>query len=551
MLRFRAIVPLPFLLAALAAQAPEPPAPAAPDEAVAEPSPPAAIERIRQADLLAHAIWLADDERGGRLTGSPGQEEAASYIADHFRELGLEPLGDEVDGERGFRQLYPIARTRLLPETALRFGSLALDDGFALLGKLPARAEIAGKVRFLGMGRTRGTKAELGEGEELDGAIAVVALRQPRGRLDRALPIEQKYLMSFGSLSQLGRTSTNLGRRGAGAVVVLLLEDPFGLADVLNYVALSPRKDLVEARFEDADPPLGGLGRMLNGGDTPTIVLSLAASEQLCAELGIDRAALAAFVAGEGELPAAHADRDGKVVLAVEHQPDVRACNVVAVLRGSDEKLAHEAVVFSAHMDHVGRRMDGDVFNGADDNASGTAGLMAIAAAFAKADRRPRRSVIFLSVSGEELGLWGSAWFAEHSPWPIESVVANVNTDMIGRSGPETGPLEVGITPSHEHRAFSTLARDGARFARALGIAPTSADKYFERSDHFNFARKEIPVVFFCNGEHEDYHQVSDTADKLEGDRMERIARLAFWTGWSAADADEAPSTIGRREDWR
>jgi Zn-dependent M28 family amino/carboxypeptidase len=176
---------------------------------------------------------------------------------------------------------------------------------------------------------------------------------------------------------------------------------------------------------------------------------------------------------------------------------------------------------------------------------------MAIATAFAKSAAKPRRSVIFLSVSGEELGLWGSAYFAGHPTWELGNVVANINTDMIGRSGPESGPTEILVTPSHRHRMFSTIVQDAARHAEVLGASFKSGDKYYQRSDHYNFAKKGVPVVFFCNGEHEDYHQVSDSADKLDGVKMERIARLAFWTGWSVVEADERPRVLGRREGWR
>jgi len=122
---------------------------------------------------------------------------------------------------------------------------------------------------------------------------------------------------------------------------------------------------------------------------------------------------------------------------------------------------------------------------------------------------------------------------------------------MIGRSGPESGPDEVTVTPSHGHRMFSTIVQDAARYGERLGVTFTSGDKYYERSDHYNFAKKGIPVVFFCNGEHEDYHQVSDHADKLDPRKMQTIARLAFWTGWTVANADEKPRTLGPRSDWK
>ena len=360
-------------------------------------------------------------------------------------------------------------------------------------------------------------------------------------------------MMSFQTFSQLSRTAKNLERKGAAAVLFVMLDDPIGLQDVLNYFALSPGKDLVSARFEGADSALGGMAAMLGGGDAgvPAIVLSLGVGRQLLGELGVDVEATSKYLEGEADLPSAKDDVPAHLAIAVEVDAEATATNVVAVLRGSDAQLGEQAVVYSAHMDHVGVRMDGEVYNGADDNASGSSGLMAIAAAFAKSEEKPRRSVVFLSVSGEELGLWGSAFFADHPTWPLDKIVANVNTDMIGRSGPESEPLEVGVTPSHSMRQYSTIVRDAAGFAQRLGMSLVSGDKYYERSDHYNFAKKGIPVVFFCDGEHEDYHQVTDTADKLDGDKMQRIARLAFWTGWSVANADEPPRTLGKREDWR
>ena len=163
---------------------------------------------------------------------------------------------------------------------------------------------------------------------------------------------------------------------------------------------------------------------------------------------------------------------------------------------------------------------------------------------------RPRRSIIFLSVSGEELGLWGSQFYSDNPTWQLDKIVANINTDMIGRSGAESGPMEVTVTPSYRHAKFSTIVRDSVGFAKHLGMSFTSGDKYYQRSDHYNFAKKGIPVVFFCNGEHEDYHQVTDTADKLDGAKMQRIARLAFWTGWPVANADDAPQNLGRQQKW-
>jgi hypothetical protein len=548
---FAVLVTLPLVWVGLAsaALAQEPAIPPLP---TVKQEPPAAMATIEQKELLAHATFLASDELGGRLTGSPGQFAAAEYIAAHFAKLGLEPLGDQVEGKRGWLQHYGVRRTFVAADPKVQFGATTLANGFAVLGGQPTDVAVKGVLRFCGLGRMKGSKADVPETESLADKIAVAVVKTPRGTIDKKLGIEQKMMMSFGTLTQLGATAKALAKKGAVAVLFVQLDDRFGLSDVLNYVAVAPGKDSLAARFDGADASMGMITAMGGGGggDVPSLVLSVDASAKLLAELGITTEATAAFVAGDGERPEAKADVAGSLAFAVKRDEQATACNVVAVLRGSDPVLAKDAIVYSAHMDHVGTRIDGEVFNGADDNASGSAGLMAIATAYAKAATKPRRSVIFLSVSGEELGLWGSAYFADNPTWAADHLVANINTDMIGRSGPESGPMEVTVTPSNEHRMFSTIVQDSARLGTELGLTFTSGDKYYERSDHYNFAKKGIPVVFFCNGEHEDYHQVTDHADKLDGAKMERIARLAFWTGWSVANADDPPRKLGKRATW-
>ena len=516
------------------------------------PAPPAALAAIQAARLAAHANHLASDELGGRLTGSLGQHAAAAYIEDHFRALGLEPLGDLPDGggARSFVQRYGIERTFLVDGAVVSVGDAQLGEAFAVMGARAGEVAVEGEAIWLGYGSTRGEEPEVPADLDLAGKVALVAVKSPRGQAGGELSVEQKFGMSFGVLGSLGRTARTLAKRGAAAVLYVQGEDKVGLSDVLNYVAVSPGKAMVSPNFPGADNSMGMMSRLARSGGVPTLVLSTAASRQALAQLGVSGAQLDAFLAGEDVEVAAKAGVAGAMAYEVREDDEARASNVCAVLRGSDPALRDEAVIYSAHMDHVGRRMDGDVFNGADDNASGSAGLLAIARAFAEAEQPPRRSVIFLSVSGEELGLWGSQFYSDHSTWPLDKLVANVNTDMIGRSGPESGPMEVTVTPSYRHAKFSTIVRDAAAFGRSMGVRFSSGDKYYSRSDHYNFAKKGIPVVFFCNGEHEDYHQVSDHADKLDPEKMERIARLAFWTGWHVANADERPENLGKQKGW-
>jgi Zn-dependent M28 family amino/carboxypeptidase len=233
----------------------------------------------------------------------------------------------------------------------------------------------------------------------------------------------------------------------------------------------------------------------------------------------------------------------------------VLAPNVVAIFPGTDPVLRNEYVVLSAHMDHVGvgRAVRGDsIYNGADDDASGTSALLEVAEALASMDpaARPRRSILFLAVSGEEKGLLGSEYYSDHPTVPLQSIVANVNMDMIGRNARDTivvigknysslGPLVERIAA--ENRQLVGLSAADDRWPR---------ERFFFRSDHFNFARKEIPAIFFFAGVHEDYHEPSDEVERLDVDKAARVARIIFLTTYSIAMDPERPqwTTAGLAE---
>jgi len=222
-----------------------------------------------------------------------------------------------------------------------------------------------------------------------------------------------------------------------------------------------------------------------------------------------------------------------------EHRPP----NVVAMLPGSDPALRNTYVVFSAHIDHTGICAPGTadpICNGADDDASGTAAIMELAEAFATLPVAPKRSLIFLGVSGEEKGLLGSSYYADNPTVPIDSIVANVNIDMIGRNNPDSvvvigktystlGPLLEQVNSQHPELRMTT----------SDDLWPDQ--RFFFRSDHFNFARREVPAIFFFTGVHEDYHRPSDTVDKIDLDKITRITRLIFHYANAIANDEERP----------
>jgi hypothetical protein len=232
---------------------------------------------------------------------------------------------------------------------------------------------------------------------------------------------------------------------------------------------------------------------------------------------------------------------------------DGTAPNVAGILPGSDADLRDTYVVYSAHMDHLGTGppdASGDsIYNGADDDASGTAAVIEIAEAFSLLDPRPARSIVFLTVSGEEGGLLGSEAFVAHGPIPPAAMVANINIDMIGRNSPDT-LVAIG-------KPYSTLGTRVDEIASAhpsLGLVVVDDlwpdERFFFRSDHFTFAGAGVPALFFFAGVHEDYHRPSDEVERIDADKAARIARLAFLIGLSVANAADPPdwTARGRRD---
>ncbi|MCC5940315.1 MAG: M20/M25/M40 family metallo-hydrolase, partial [Balneolaceae bacterium] len=232
--------------------------------------------------------------------------------------------------------------------------------------------------------------------------------------------------------------------------------------------------------------------------------------------------------------------------------------NVLAYLEGADPELKEEVLVLMAHYDHVGIGQPdstGDmIYNGADDNGSGTVALMAIANALNNARSqgfKPKRSILFLHVSAEEVGLLGSRYYSDHPVIPIENTVANFNADMIGRSDPKnieagdtdyvyliggeiiSSGLDSLVTTANEHTVNMRLDR------RYNDL--TDSNQFYRRSDHWNFGRLSVPFVFFFTGVHEDYHQPSDTFDKIEFDKYNRVVQLIYSASIMVTNYDGRP----------
>jgi hypothetical protein len=504
-------------LAACAAATPQPGQPtAAPatvsPAATAEPAAPratataaaaraAGVDRaaatITPAGVRDHVAFLASDEMRGRDTPSPELERAARYLADQFRELGLRPAGD--DGS--YEQRFPMESVRLdrgALRVEARIGGETLRPEFGTgFFVLPSRADSAvGTPHFAGVARRGVTLPPTARGR-----IAVFFVPDTLG---------PNWQVAVASALQ-----ASFAAQAGGAVLVLdsaFTSESFAmLADQTQHeVAPLPvvgmRYDVARTIFRAAGMDLGAV-RGRTGPLSPM----------------------------EG-------------VTMVVHTPlsiaSVAVPNVVAYLPGSHPTLRDEYVVYSAHFDHVGvgtPDMDGDsIYNGADDNASGTSAVLAIARAFASLDRAPARSVMFVMVSGEEKGLLGSRHFVEHPPVPVNRMVANINADMVGRNAPDTV-----VAIGQDYSTIGALVQDVAARHPELGlvVAPDlwPDEQLFFRSDHFSFAARGVPAIFFTTGLHEQYHRPGDVVELIDEDKLARIAQLLFRIGLDIAERPERP----------
>jgi hypothetical protein len=436
-----------------------------------------------------HAI--AHDSTMGRRTPSPELEKVAVYLAHRFSEHGLEPAGDQG----GFIQRWEYdVVTMDRDETVVHVPGSApapsyQADYFLVPGPAPSTTA---PLYFAGeAGRVSALPAEA------EGKLVVFDLPVPE------LNMEWQQRVS---------AALEPAARAAGIILVLHADFP---RDMLTQLATVTAAQL--APF-------------------PIVGMAHDAAMDLVAAAGGDLGS--ARTGGPGALGSE------AVVVRVARTRDVhQPPNVVAIRRGSDPALRDTYVLITAHFDHMGvgepdERGD-SIFNGADDNASGTAALLEISSAFMALPQAPARSVVFLAVSGEENGLLGSQAFAERPTIPLDRVVANINLDMVGRTSPDT-VIAIGQEYS-TLEAFLTRVADRPGLGLTIIEDPEPEKMFFFRSDQLSFIQRGIPAVFFTTGDHEDYHRQSDRPERINTDKLARVARLAFHLAHEIASDPQAP----------
>ena len=473
-----------------------------------------ATATITAGDMLDRIGVLAHDSMLGRDTPSPGLEAAARYVASELGSLGFEPAA-----ENGWTQRYPyplegldVAATRLDLVAGATHTFEHGEEFFAQPGTAPARPASAVWL---------GDDVPDAAGELRD---RVLLLRLP------GLPTEARGGVRLPQETR-DKVTEVLARAAAvgAAAVVFVMDAGVGPADV-------------EALAATAAAPSRRLGGQAGDLEPAAFFITRQAARRLFRAGGLDGTEQLARTTVDRPVPLG--DVGLRVAAPLRTHDDATAPNVVGVLRGSDPALRDTYVVLSAHMDHVGvgrPDSEGDsIYNGADDDASGTAAVLEVAEALAALPTPPARSVLVVAVSGEEKGLLGSRWYSDHPTVPLDAMVANVNIDMVGRNAPDSI-----VVIGQEYSSLGERVRSVARGTPDLGLTVSEDlwpdQRFFFRSDHFHFARKEIPALFFFAGTHEDYHRPGDEVDLIDGDKAARVARLVFLLTHDLAQDPEAP----------
>lgn len=456
------------------------------------------MDGIKAEELKKHLVVLASDAYEGRETGKKGQKMAAEYLVKAFKEMGC----STAPGMTGYEQYYDVIETKPGGDLVLNSKALKFKSDFVYLS---AKSKLQlDKVNLY-------TKEEL-------------ALTNP----EQAVLVHTVKSMDV-------RTEMATLRKGLSKsvkAIVLLTQDYDTLFKYMGHYATGASMRLAD--------------EVQKSNEVPVFLVRASSMDG-----AFDKAHK--YLIGKGKQKEAKKDKTAGTFSCLINNDEQRltSSNVLAYIPGSDPVLSKEVVVITAHYDHIGIE-NGVVFNGADDDGTGTVALLELAQAFMEAKNNgkgPKRSLLIMPVSGEEKGLLGSAYYASHPVLPLAETIADLNIDMIGRDdiahAKESNYIYVigsNMLSDDLHNANEQANRDYTQLNLDYRFnSKTDPNQFYYRSDHYNFAKNGIPSVFYFSGVHEDYHQSTDDVEKINFDKAEKVARLVFATAWNLADAKNRP----------
>ena len=475
---------------------------------------------ITQDELKEHLYIYASDEFEGRDTGDLGQKKAVDYIKKHYESLGIKPV---IEGN--YFQNVPLNLVKTPKVTITNNGkSFNYFNDFISLGSAISTKISASEIVYAGFGIDDEQFSNY-TNIDVKGKIVVIKNGEPKDKNGNYIITGNKKASKWSN----GRQELSAKRNAAkdkGAKTLFLMNDNLFNRYALYYKGLEER----------------GAGNRLSlpvkkdaEADMYQFLISNKMGKSLIANI-------------EKSVKPSYEKTTFEMILEASSESKPSE-NVAAIIKGSEKP--DEYIIISSHLDHIGIDGDGEVFNGADDDGSGTVAMLEIAEAFKTAadnGHKPKRSIIFLHVTGEEKGLLGSRYYTDHEPLvPLENTITDLNIDMIGRIDPkrEGDRNYIYLIGSDKlstdlHNISEQVNKEFVNIELDYKYnAENDPNRFYYRSDHYSFAKNNIPVIFYFNGTHADYHQISDTPDKINYDLLENRSRLIFHTAWEIANREE------------
>jgi len=497
---------------------------------------------INKENGYKHLSILASDEYEGRETGKKGAWMAADYIKNYFKGLGLK---GPVNGDY-FQPIdmvtYNLSKMSFAVNGQLKeYGKdYVISSSTVALGGFNFKAD---ELVFAGYGLSKEGYNDYA-GVDVAGKVVIIfAAGDPTVKTDATVPLDRATRRKM-QIAQLAKIQF-MAEHKALAVIQI---DPM----------LDNMTEDLKANYSGAGQPAlktpESVAKMEKTKYFPSIRVSTATANEILKAAGKTVSELQQKI-NSSVKPASQSIKTAVAGGAMKDEVKVRAENVLGFLEGSDPVLKEEILVITGHYDHIGLTTSGTdkVNNGADDDGSGTTGVLLIADAFAKAKKAgkgPKRSILFMTVVGEEKGLLGSEWYSEHPVFPLDKTITNLNIDMIGRVddahtsdpnyiyiiGSDMLSSDLNATGIKANTDYVKMNLDMTYNNR------TDPNQFYYRSDHYNFAKHGIPVIFYFNGVHADYHQPGDEVSKINFEMLAKRTQLVYFTAWELANGAKRPA---------
>jgi hypothetical protein len=491
---------------------------------------------IKKNDLKAYMTFFASDEMEGRETGTHGNDAAALYIKTNIMRMGLKPVPETGD----YFQKIPLISTKVSrKDTYLKISSSKDDpifstDSLVSLMIPSGTMDVTGNVVFAGYGyENKNTGYNDLENVDLKDKIVLMMTRNPE-------------LASTGD----GKTVFDNNRESQKLMPV------FSKGPKAILYVYDPENKFSDAYTSGLTGMIGSGNVSLKGQKGFSLPMQFAfitrhAADMLLKTTGYNLKQMQERISVSGKPVSTELQGITATVKTGVETTDFFSSNVIGIVEGSDPVLKNECVIYTAHFDHVGANEKGEVFNGADDDASGSMALLEVAQAFMNLKKKPLRSIVFAWVNGEEKGLLGSQYYANNPVIQLEKTLVDINLDMVGRSKmpSDTGKFmgyDLTVTQPGELLAYtahesSELLKMMTLSAQEAGVRVIDKGKHLEfgSSDHASFTAKSVPAFLFISGIHSDLHSIRDDVEKIDFDKMEKVSKMIFLLGYRVANQRE------------